>query len=426
MRIGFQILRIFMKSRFLKQKLIKHSKSGVFRIIVLTGARQTGKTTLARNTFPNYAYLSIEDPLLRLQYKDLTAAQWKEFYPLGILDEIQKEPVLVESIKSVFDQYPSVRYLLLGSSQLLLMQKIKESLAGRCIVEDVWPLTLPEISTGSWEETPELSFYQNLLKSGKIPGMLPSFELYPDYAQRKKTFDYYLKFGGYPALVNETMSDEDRYEWLRNYVRTYLERDIRDLAQLRSLEPFVKIQKVTALLTAQVTNFSMLAKEAGVSSKTAQRFLQYLEISYQTIMLQPWYKNRLKRLVKSPKIHYLDPGVQKAILQKRGELTGGEYESAIIAEIYKQTRVLGLYDSFYHLRTHDGAEVDLLLETEKGMMAFEVKMTEHADKKDARHILALKEILKQPVVHGFVLSNDPEIKKLYDHIWAIPAAMFLT
>ena len=415
-----------MKSRFLKYRLTGKSKSPLSRIIVLTGARQTGKTTLARHTFPSYAYLSIEDPVLRIQYKGLIAAQWKQFYPEAILDEVQKEPVLVESIKSVYDQYKDVRYLLLGSSQLLLLDKIKESLAGRCTIEEVWPLTLPEILTSSWDEAPALSFFQKILTDGKLPEALPSFKLYPDFAQRMQVFQYYLVNGGYPALVNRSLNDEDRFEWLKNYVRTYLERDIRDLVLLRSLEPFVKIQKITALLTAQLVNFSSLAKETAVSVKTAQRFLQYLEISYQTLMLQPWYNNKLNRLVKTPKIHYLDPGVQRAILQKKGEPAGNEYESAVVSEIYKQTKVLGFDGSFYHLRTHDGAEVDLLLETENGFIAFEVKMTGHAAKKDARHLLSLSGILDKPFIHGFVLSNDPEIKKLYDNIWAVPSAMFLT
>ena len=415
-----------MKSRFLKSALTAKSNSSLARIIVLTGARQTGKTTLARHCFPSYAYLSIEDPVLRVQYKNLTAGQWKMFYPEAILDEVQKEPVLIESIKSVYDQYPDIRYLLLGSSQLMLLNKVKESLAGRCVIKEVLPLTLPEILSGSWDDSPEFSWFQKYLKTMKLPAGLPSFELYPDFAKKMKAFHYYLVNGGYPALVAENLNDDERFEWLKNYVRTYLERDVRDLADFKSLEPFVKVQKMTALLTAQLVNFSSLGNEAKVSSKTAQRFLQYLEISYQTIMLQPWSNNKLKRLVKSPKLHYLDPGVQRAILQKRGEISGNEFESAIVAEIYKQAKVMDCSGSFYHLRTHDGAEVDLLLELEEGFIAFEIKMSAHVGRKDARHLLHLHEILGKPVIHGFILSNDNVIKEIDEKILAIPAAMFLT
>ena len=112
-----------MKSRFLKVVLNKQHKSALGRIIVLTGARQTGKTTLSKQCFPDYTYLSIEDPVLRMEYKKLTASQWHLHYPYAILDEVQKEPALIESIKSVYDQYSDTKYLLLGSSQLLLLKK---------------------------------------------------------------------------------------------------------------------------------------------------------------------------------------------------------------------------------------------------------------------------------------------------------------
>jgi predicted AAA+ superfamily ATPase len=415
-----------MKSRFLKDTISDKNNKPFSRIIVLTGARQTGKTTLARHCFPGYSYLSIEDPVLRMHYKKFTAGQWKEHYPEAILDEIQKEPVLIESIKSVYDQYGDVRYVLLGSSQLLLLSKVKESLAGRCVIEEVLPLTLPEMLTGSWDEKPKISFYQHFLNHLKLPELLPSFELYPDYAKKLKVFEYYLVNGGYPALVDESFSDDQRFEWLKGYVRTYLERDVRDLADFRSLEPFVKVQRMTAMLTAKLINFSQLGNEASVSSKTAQRFLQYLELSYQTIMLQPWHSNNLKRLVKSPKLHYLDPGVQRAILQKRGELTGNEFESAIVAEIYKQTKVIGIDGLFYHLRTHDGAEVDLLLELEPGFIAFEIKKSNKIGKKDARHLLNLHTILNKPVIQSFILSNDNEVKIISDKVLAVPSALFLT
>ncbi len=401
-------------------------KSPLSRIIVLTGARQTGKTTLARHCFPSYTYLSIEDPVLRMQYKNLTAAQWKTFYPEAILDEVQKEPVLIESIKSVYDQHKEVRYLLLGSSQLLLLNKVKESLAGRCVIEEVLPLTLPEMLTDSWDVLPERSFFQQYLKNLKLPEMLPSFTMHHGFAKRTEVFRYYLVNGGYPALIDRSLNDDDRFEWLKMYVRTYLERDVRDLADFKSLEPFVKVQRMTALLTAQLINFSQLANEANISSKTAQRFLQYLEMSYQTILLQPWFNNKLKRLVKTPKLHYLDPGVQRAILQKRGESTGNEFESAVVAEIYKQAKVSGCSGTFYHLRTHDGAEVDLLLELETGFIAFEIKMSENITKKDGRHLQKLSEILNKPVLHSFILSNDNIVKEFGDKISAIPAAMFLT
>ena len=415
-----------MKSRAIKAALIAKIKSPFGRILILTGARQTGKTTLARACFPEYTYLSIEDPVLRSQYTLLTASQWEKTYPNAILDEVQKEPRLIESIKSVYDQYPAPRYVLLGSSQLLLLQKVKESLAGRCHIQEVYPLTIPELLTKSWDDQIKQSYFQRYIASGSLQIPYPSFLLDPDFAEKQKYFDYYLHYGGYPALVTNNISNDDRIEWLSNYVRTYLERDIRDLADFKNLEPFIRVQKMTAHLTGQLVNYAALAKEAGISAKTAQRFLQYLELSYQTLLLIPWHKNPLKRMVKSPKLHYLDPGVHRAILQKRGELSGHEFESAIVAELYKQAKNSALPISFYHLRTTDGREVDILLETENGYIAIEIKQSVNINSTDAKHLRALSDILDKPLLQSFILSNDNKIIEITENIMAIPAAMFLT
>jgi predicted AAA+ superfamily ATPase len=414
-----------MKSRTLSAMLIQKSTSRFGRIMVLTGARQTGKTTMARLCFNDYKYITVEDPILRIEYSQLTASQWAEYYPLTVIDEVQKEPKIIESIKAVYDLYPNPKYILLGSSQLLLLQKVKESLAGRCIIMEIFPLTLPEMITQSWDQEVPLSIYQQLLISGKMPIIKPSIKLYDDYPKMESAFNHYVRFGGYPAIIDEDLSESERDEWLYGYVRTYLERDIRDLADFKSLEPFVKFQQQTSILTGQMVNFSSLAKESGIAAKTAQRFMHYLELSYQVILLQPWEKNPLKRLVKSPKIHYLDPGIQQTIIRKKGGLTGHEFESAIVAEIYKQTKNMDYSGIFYHLRTVDGREVDLIIETEKGFIVFEIKLSQHVNSTDARHLKGLELILNKPVLWAFVISNDPQVKELIDGVIAIPAALFL-
>jgi len=416
-----------MKNRSLKKLLIQKHSSRMGRILFVTGARQTGKTTLLKNTFNDHAWILLDDPVMRKQYTSMTASQWKESFPCAILDEIQKLPRLIETVKAICDTYENARYILTGSSQLLLLEQVKESLAGRCQIMELYPLTLPEMLTSGWDDEPLPSFFQKLL-AGEIASssLAPSVLLLPDHAARFRAFDYYLKFGGYPAIIGEDLSDEDRYNWLKGYVRTYLERDIRDLADFRNLEPFVLTQHMTALHTGQTTNYSSLAKEAGITSATAKHFLTYLEISYQIILLQPWFRNQHKRLVKSPKLHYLDIGVQHAIIQKQGGLSGNEFESAVVAEIYKQAKYLKVPASFYHLRTLDGKEVDLLIETEKGYYAIEVKMTVNAGNSDARHLTGLADLLDKPLLGSFVLSNDPSVKKLGENITAVPAVMFLT
>jgi uncharacterized protein len=415
-----------MKYRTKTTKFQRLSSSTRGRIIVVTGARQTGKTTLVKHLFPDYKYISIEDPVMRLDYKELTAKQWQALYSFAILDQVQKEPQLIESIKSVYDQFAETRYILLGSSQLVLLQKIKESLAGRCAIEELFPLTLPELRTETRNEKIEISIFQQLILNQDLPELVPSFHLHPKFAQISQYFSYYLKFGGYPALVNEEFNDIYRKDWLKGYLRTYLERDVRDLADFKSLDPFIKIQKVCALLTGQLVNYSALAREAGVQGKTAQRFLQYFELSYQSILLQPWHRNELKRTTKSPKLHFLDPGIQRTITGNlEGELTGHEFESALVSEMYKQAKNMDFRGEFYHLRTVDGREVDLLIETEKGYYAFEIKKTSHVSKNDVRHLIDLDKILDKPILQRIVLSNDNQVKTFSSNVIAIPAAMFL-
>ena len=170
-------------------------------------------------------------------------------------------------------------------------------------------------------------------------------------AQKEKAMRHYLNFGGYPALVKDDITDEERYQWLSDYSHTYLERDINDLANLRELEPFFTLQKLLTLQTGQLFNASALGVKTGVSTKTIQRYLQYLSLSYQVIILNAWERNTQRRLIKSPKIHIIDNGIARAILNRRGELNGNEFESAIISELYKQSKAMDAEAKFYHLRT---------------------------------------------------------------------------
>ena len=402
---------------------LKGTKAG--RILVLTGARQVGKTSIVKEKLREYKYISIKDPVLRGSYASMTAEQWHSLYPQAALDEVQKEPVLVESIKSVYDQYDDVRYVLLGSSQLLLLNKVRESLAGRCSIIDMYPLTLPELRTKGWNDTVAPSLWQRLLAGDANPILPPSFLLAPDYADKTAAWDHLQKYGGYPALVDESLSEEDRFLWLGNYVRTYLERDVRDLASFRNLEPFVKLQREAAAFSGQIINASSMANNLKLSSKTAQKFISYLEISYQVIVLPSWSRNLEKRLSKAPKIHFLDFGVQQAVLNKRGGMTGHEFESLIVSELYKQAKNILSPASFYHLRTLDGREVDLLVELPDGYYGFEIKMCNNVTDTDGRHLKNLSDFLDKPLKGAFVLSNDPQTKSLPDGVTAISAPMFL-
>lgn len=400
--------------------------SSLGRIVVFTGARQVGKTTFVKRYFPNYEYISVEDPVANTQYGQLTADMWHSAYPMAILDEVQKMPQLVESVKATYEKFDDVRYILLGSSQILLLNKVKESLAGRCSIFSLYPLTLPELITQGTDNAVQMSPFQRIIKNGMADVMfMPSFMFDKNYAVKMQQWQYYLRFGGYPKLTDRQLTDDLRYEWLSDYVRTYLERDVRDLAMIRDLEPYVKLQQALATDTGQILNETSLSKEIGVTTKTVKNYLQYLSLSYQTLILPAWSRNINKRLVKAPKIHYLDNGVVQAVLKKRGGLTGGEFESAVVSEIYKQVNNIRARVNFYYLRTHDGKEVDLLIETQDGYYAFEIKMAEHVSATDARHLRNLQEFLDKPLLHAFLLSNDNQTHQFSDSITAVSAAYFL-
>lgn len=414
-----------MKARYVKNSIWQTSESINGRIVVLTGARQTGKTTLARKLFGDYNYLSIEDPVTSESLERLTAAQWKDLYPQAILDEVQKRPRLVESIKAVYDQWEEPRYILLGSSQLLLLKKVKESLAGRCVIKEMYPLTLPEMETNDWNDIVKDSPFQTLLMHGQMPAFYPSFMLDPQYSAKMAAWQHYQQYGGYPALFDERRDDYLKREWLAGYVKTYLERDVRDLAAMQDLVPYSKLQSLLAMQTGTLCNISSIANHIGMSTTTVKRYLQYLTLSYQTITLQPWERNTARRLVKSPKIHYMDNGVLQAVLRKQAMPNGMEFESLVIAEIYKQAKQIDTDATMYHLRTSDGKEIDLLIETGKGYYAFEIKLTERVQATDARHLRTLQPLLDKQLLHSFVLSNDVNLGNLGDNITAIHAAQFL-
>lgn len=417
-----------MKKRYYQQLLRTLNESSTGRILVITGARQTGKTTLVKTCFPDYEYISLDDPVTRVAYASLTASQWHDLYAQAILDEVQKLPSLVDSVKAVYDHWGEPRYVLLGSSQLLLLNKVKESLAGRCHIIELYPLTLPEILTDDDDSGEALaaSCLQTTLSNGELPPLLPSFTLDANYSKKVGALEHVIRYGSYPIMTDPALSDRQRMDWLRNYTRTYLERDVRDMAMMRDLEPYIKLQQMTALQTACVLNVSEWAKRLGMATKTVSRYLEYLRLSFQVMILPSWTRNESKRLTKAPKIHYMDTGVLRTIARRSGTLTGWEFESLVITEIAKQIWQLPIHVELYHLRTHDGREVDLLAETEEGFYAFEIKQTEHATPTDARHLVGLEDILDKPLIHAFVVSLDTKTHQFTDKITAIHAAYLLT
>ena len=396
-----------------QKRLLDLKQKNRGRIIVLTGARQVGKTTLAQNCFPDMPILSMDSPIERQSYLSFTPAQWHANYPCVILDEIQKAPDLFDTVKSCYERYPNMHFVLLGSSQFLLMKGIRESLAGRAAIQHLYPYSLQEIAG----KGAHASLFESLLNApdnvaATMEALAPDASLKDTYAMAAKHWQMLEQFGGMPALQQPDWNDADRYEWLEDYSLAYLQRDLQDLAKLDRLEPFVRAQKIAALRTAEPVNYSALARAADISAPTAKKFIHYLEISYQVKMIPAWTRNHEKRLSKMPKLHFLDSGVRRSILKKRGALDGHEFESTVAGEIIKILETQRLPYQLYHLRTSDGREIDLLLEHETGFIAIECKMSDRTTAHDARHFKELEHILDKPLLLNLVVSKDPQVQKL--------------
>lgn len=421
-----------LKNRLICKHTIQVHQKQRGRILVITGARQTGKTTLAAKVFDDHRLLSMDDPMARPEFSRLTAKDWINRYPLAVIDEIQKLPALMDSIKACYDSNPDVRYVLLGSSQIMLLKRIRESLAGRAAIQELYPLTLPELMTADWSETANPSRLIRWLSENPrqdpqnyLEGIVSIDER---YAVAKQHWEYYLKWGGMPALTHADYTDEDRRKWLEDYFASYLQRDLADLGRLNDLEPFIRAQQAMALRTSKPINFTELGRLAGVSSPTAKKFMRYLELSYQVILLQAFFRNPEKRLAKQPKIVFLDPGVRRGILRKSGVLDGLEWESAVIAEVFKQVKNSGLPVYLYHLRTLDGREVDLLLESEQGFIAIECKMTTNPSRNDFHAMRNLEALLDKPLLAGLVVCNEDAVRRFDADIplFSVPAAWLLS
>ncbi len=405
------------------------------RMVAITGARQTGKSTLARMAFPDYPLVNLDSPQERAQWERLGPEGWIARMPRAIIDEAQKLPSIFDTLKACYDRDPSVRYVLLGSSQILLMSRIRESMAGRVALTELFPLTLPELlqAPGLAMAPPE-SLLVRLLRADRPAAAVeaelavaPILDARVDRA--RAAWERFLAWGGMPVLTHAGYDDEDRFAWLQDYQATYLQRDLADLARLDRLEPFARAQQAAAMRVSRPLNYAELGRLSGVSAPTAQQYMRYLEVSYQVLRLPAWFRNPEKRLARQEKLHFLDPGVHRALLKRRGLPDGFEVENAVVAEVAKQARTHRLPVELSYLRTYDGREVDLLIELDAGFVAIEVKSSLRVGSEDVRHLRDLDRFLDKPLLLGLVVSHDPVCAPLEREgapLWKVEAARLFT
>lgn len=393
------------------------------RLVLLTGARQTGKTTLAKAKYSELNYINLDAPENREVLRAVSTVSWAQSVGNAVIDEAQKEPGIFEKVKYAFDDHAISFCVMLGSSQILLLKKIRESLAGRVSLFEIWPLTMREIFTDLdlHDARPPLVEYLFSNKTiAEILGGLPEILLEEMDVKYRDAERYLLKWGGMPALLH--LSEAERWKWLKDYVYTYLERDLSDLARLDDLVPFRTFQKLSALRSSQLLNYSELSRDAGLSVDTARRYLQYLNLSYQTVLLQPYYRNITSSVIKTPKLYWVDVGLLRQLAGFRSEHFGQVYETMVVGELIKWIRTTQKQAEIFFYRTRSGMELDILLQTESGLIGIEIKSSRSYAKAGLRAMKEVAQKLGKEWRGGLLVNRGNVLRKIDEpNIWVIPS-----
>ena len=348
-----------------------------FPALVVTGPRQSGKTTLLKTLFAKtHAFVSLEDPDVRIRAKEDPLQFLARHKPPVIIDEIQYVPELLSYIKTRIDENRRPgQWLFTGSQHFGLMQGISQSLAGRAAVLSLLPFSLGE-RAGRGAATPVVTEWAR------------GFQAVSSTDIRISLAEVLLR-GSYPEIASRR--SVDRKLWCSSYISTFLERDVRNLAHIGDLSQFERFLRLCAVRTGQLLNLSDLARDIGVSVPTAKRWLSVLEAGYQVYLLYPYYRSLGKRLVKSPKMYFNDTALATYLLGLHDKETllnspsfGNLFETLVVTDVLKRFLHSGEMPSLYYLRTRDGLEIDLVIELGQKLHMFEVKsaMTvwpKHAD-----------------------------------------------
>ena len=406
-----------MISRSLASRL---PKSDTRRLVMITGARQTGKTTLARVLYPQLRYISLDEVEARLQLQAMPTRAWSSAVGHAILDEAQKEPALFDKIKFAYDSGDINFSVLLGSSQILMMNRVRETLAGRVFIYELWPLMLSELIAAEAPLQPPI-FAQLLnddVNADTLFTALSPVLLGDDAWQRQQWFHYGLQWGGMPGLVS--LNEPERREWLSAYTNTYLERDLTDIARLDNLLPYRRFMRLAAHRSGQLLSYADLARDADVSPTTARNYLNYLQLSFQAYLLPPYFANEVKRLVKSPKLYWIDLGLWRHQTNYWGEVTGQLLETYVVGEAVKWIKTTGSTAEAWFYRTHGGLEVDLLITTGQGIWGIEVKSSPQVKPTQSSSLQRLAQEFGPAWRGGIVAYLGRRIERLAENLWAVP------
>lgn len=314
-----------------------------FPVVTLTGARQTGKTTLLKSLYSDLPYVNLED----IDNRNLASTDPRGFlsnFPKGaVIDEVQQVPTLFSYIQQIVDS-KQIHFALSGSQNFQLLQNITQSLAGRTAIFNLLPLSYIELSDGKY-----------------------TFDSYEDIVFK----------GGYPRLYDKSIEPIDFYP---NYISTYIERDVRQIKNIDNLTSFALFVQLCAGRCGQLINFQSLATDAGISPNTAKAWLSVLEASYIIYLHKPHYKNFNKRLVKSPKLYFYDTGLACSLLQIHSKeqlnthyLKGNLFENYVVNECMKGYFNRGIKPPLYFWQSNSQKEIDMLVDTGMALLPFEIK-----------------------------------------------------
>jgi len=345
-----------------------------FSVISVTGPRQSGKSTLLKHLFPDAVAYSLKDLNVReFAENDPIAFLNNESSKMMFIDEVQKVPKLLDYMQGIVDEHPERKFCITGSSNLELLKGLSESLPGRAGVFELLPMT--------YDETKEV--------------------------QQNKSLDELLFDGLYPAVCAKKNIARLFYP---SYVKTYLENDVRDLLKIQDQLQFMKFMKLCAARAGSLFNASEVANEIGVDSKTVTRWLSVLQASYLVTLLPPYYENVTKRVVKSPKLYFNDPGLACYLLDietpkqlSRDKMRGCIFENFIVLELLKHRYNQGKENGVFFYRDSNQNEVDILLKQEGEITAIEVKSSSTYTVEFEKSLKKIQEWIKIPVTKKIVV-----------------------